>query len=84
MDLKQSKKGSQGILGQNMAGGEAMPSGLALCVGVMEVLGLALLLPEEPDSEIDLRGSRLAHLVERVTLDLGVLSLSPRLGVEIT
>ena len=30
------------------------------------------------------RGTCLAQLKERVTLDLGVVSLSPRLGVEIT
>ena len=29
-------------------------------------------------------GAWLAQLVERVTLDLGVVSVSPRLGVEIT
>ena len=31
-----------------------------------------------------LRGARLAQLVERTTLDLGVVSLRPTLGVQIT
>lgn len=61
-----------------------MSNALTLCVGIMEVLGLTLLLPEEPDSEIDLRSAWLAHLVEQVTLDLEVLSLSPTLGKQIT
>lgn len=29
-------------------------------------------------------GARLAHSVERATLDLGLMSLSPTLGVEVT
>lgn len=42
------------------------------------------LITRETQVKTTLRDTWLAHLVEPATLDLGVMRLSPELGVEIT